>query len=140
MRPCTGHPTPWYGRAAVLLVALAAGLAAPAARATEPPETAGLAAPAGSAIAYAPGRAPAHTPAVPAPALPQCFTAVRGSEVVADCQNPDPDTAHVELHIACRRWWDPATDTAPTAVGPAQTVTLTGRCWKEIRAVWTTVR
>ncbi|MBY8887503.1 hypothetical protein K7472_22055 [Streptomyces sp. PTM05] len=137
MRPCTGQPTPWHGRAAVLLVALAAGLTAPAARATEPPETAVRAAPAGSAIAYAPDGAPAHTPAPP---LPQCFTAVHGSTAVADCQNPDPDTAHVALHIACRRWWDPATDTVPAAVGPAQTVTLTGRCWKEIRAVWTTVR
>lgn len=65
-----------------------------------------------------------------------CRTTVRGSHVVAYCHNPYVDTDRVRLHIECDRWWDIDTDSAPVDAGPALTVRLTGRCWKEIRSVW----
>ncbi|MFE9447424.1 hypothetical protein [Streptomyces sp. NPDC006739] len=76
----------------------------------------------------------------PAPDLfgSQCRTAVRGSHVVVHCHNPYVDTDRVRLHIECARWWDIDTDGAPADIGPALTVRLTGRCWKEVRSVWVT--
>ncbi|MFF5538317.1 hypothetical protein ACFY71_38700 [Streptomyces cinerochromogenes] len=65
-----------------------------------------------------------------------CRTAVRGSQVEAYCHNPYVDTDRVRLHIECARWWDIDTDSAPVDAGPAMTVRLTGRCWKEVRSVW----
>ena len=68
----------------------------------------------------------------------ECRTGVEGSQAVVWCHNPYPDTDRVRLHVECARWWDVDTDTAPVDAGPARTVRLTGRCWKEIRAVWVT--
>ncbi|MEU6817631.1 hypothetical protein [Streptomyces sp. NPDC046860] len=65
-----------------------------------------------------------------------CRTKVDGSEVVAHCHNPYVHPDRVRLHIECARWWDIDTDSAPVAAGPAMTVKLAGRCWKEIRVVW----
>ncbi|MEW2167430.1 hypothetical protein AB0912_31175 [Streptomyces sp. NPDC007084] len=67
-----------------------------------------------------------------------CRTTVTGSHVVAYCHNPYVDPDSVRLHVECARWWDIDTDSAPAEVAPAGTVRLTGRCWKEIRAVWIT--
>ncbi|MFF4692683.1 hypothetical protein [Streptomyces sp. NPDC001307] len=74
----------------------------------------------------------------PAPSFfgASCRTAVHGSHVVAYCHNPYVDTDRVRLHIECARWWDIDTDSAPVDTGPAMTVRLTGRCWKEVRSVW----
>ncbi|MEU9213182.1 hypothetical protein AB0D27_36045 [Streptomyces sp. NPDC048415] len=65
-----------------------------------------------------------------------CRTTVRGSHVTAYCHNPYPETDRVALHIECDRWWDIDSDSTPVDTGPAATVRLTGRCWKEIRSVW----
>ncbi|BBC37594.1 hypothetical protein SGFS_088880 [Streptomyces graminofaciens] len=65
-----------------------------------------------------------------------CRTLVTGSEVTATCYNPYADTDHVRLHIECDRWWDIDSDGAPVEAGPARTVRLTGRCWKEVRSAW----
>lgn len=65
-----------------------------------------------------------------------CRIGAEGSRVTAYCHNPYPDTDHVSLHIECLPWWDLDSDSVPVAVGPAQTVRLTGRCWKEVRAAW----
>ncbi|WP_405642488.1 hypothetical protein [Streptomyces sp. NBC_00019] len=65
-----------------------------------------------------------------------CYSRVTGSRVTAYCHNPYPDVDHVRLHIECARWWDVDSDGAPVEVGPAQTVRLDGRCWKEVRSVW----
>ncbi len=67
-----------------------------------------------------------------------CGLTRHASTVVAVCHNPDPTVTPVQLHVLCARWWDPPTDTAPAPVGPAQWVTLTGRCWQRIRAAWIT--
>ncbi|MFE8949205.1 hypothetical protein [Streptomyces sp. NPDC007856] len=73
----------------------------------------------------------------PAPSFgATCRTTVHGSHVVAYCHNPYVDTDRVRLHIECARWWDIDTDSAPVDTGPAMTVRLTGRCWKEVRSVW----
>ncbi|MEU4351526.1 hypothetical protein [Streptomyces sp. NPDC023838] len=80
----------------------------------------------------------------PAPVAPDepfgadCRTLVRGSHVIAYCHNPYPDADRVRLHTECARWWDIDADAAPVEVAPAQTVRLTDRCWKEVRAVWVT--
>ncbi|MFM9367090.1 hypothetical protein [Streptomyces sp. Da 82-17] len=66
----------------------------------------------------------------------KCRTQRSGSQVVAYCHNPYPEADRVALHIECRRWWDIDTDTARVTAGPAMTVRLAGRCWKEIDAVW----
>lgn len=66
----------------------------------------------------------------------ECRSSVQGSTAVAYCHNPYPETDRVRLHIECDRWWDVDSDSRPVAAGPATTVRLTGRCWKEIRAVW----
>ncbi|MER6984583.1 hypothetical protein ABT317_48470, partial [Streptomyces carpinensis] len=65
-----------------------------------------------------------------------CRSTVSGSEVTAYCNNPYPETDRVALHIECARWWDLDGDGAPVDVGPAQTLRVTGRCWKEVRSVW----
>ncbi|UXY26730.1 hypothetical protein [Streptomyces sp. HUAS TT20] len=74
----------------------------------------------------------------PAPSLfgSECRTSVRGSHVVAYCHNPYVDTDRVSLHIECARWWDLDTDGDPVDTGPAMTVRLSGRCWKEVGSVW----
>ncbi|MGW0559283.1 hypothetical protein ACWDZ4_01300 [Streptomyces sp. NPDC003016] len=96
---------------------------------------AGLAAPALAERAADPGR---QTPEETVSALSgsTCWTTVEGSRVVAYCHNPYPETDLVRLHTECERWWDLDADGAPVEVGPAQTVRLTDRCWKEVRAAW----
>ncbi|POX47247.1 hypothetical protein C3489_30200 [Streptomyces sp. Ru71] len=75
-------------------------------------------------------------PAAEEPFGAECRASVHGSKVVAHCHNPYVDTDRVTLHIECARWWDLDTDSAPVDAGPATTVVLTGRCWKEVRSVW----
>lgn len=65
-----------------------------------------------------------------------CRIRVIGSHVTVHCHNPYPDTDRVSLHVECARWWDIDSDGAPVAAGPAQTVRLTARCWKEVGSVW----
>lgn len=65
-----------------------------------------------------------------------CRIGVDGSWVTAYCHNPYPGIDHVRLHIECVRWWDLDSDSAPVAAGPAQTVRLAGRCWKEVGTAW----
>ncbi|MFE5858021.1 MULTISPECIES: hypothetical protein [unclassified Streptomyces] len=65
-----------------------------------------------------------------------CRTVVDGSSATAHCNNPYPGSDRVRLHIECERWWDLDVDSAPVLVAPAGYVELTGRCWKEIGAVW----
>ncbi|MET9518771.1 hypothetical protein [Streptomyces sp. NPDC002994] len=65
-----------------------------------------------------------------------CRTTIEGSRVVAYCHNPFPESDLVQLHTECDRWWDIDADGSPVEVGPAQTVRLTDRCWKEVRAAW----
>ncbi|MER6954699.1 MULTISPECIES: hypothetical protein [unclassified Streptomyces] len=72
----------------------------------------------------------------PDPFGAECRTGIEGSRVVAYCHNPYADTDRVRLHIECDRWWDLDTDGTPADAGPAQTVRLTGRCWKEVRSAW----
>ncbi|KUL60066.1 MULTISPECIES: hypothetical protein [unclassified Streptomyces] len=72
----------------------------------------------------------------PRPFGSECRTGISGSNVVAYCHNPYPETDHVRLHVECDRWWDIDVDGAPVAAGPAETVRLTGRCWKEVRSAW----
>ncbi|GGR91291.1 hypothetical protein GCM10010252_32520 [Streptomyces aureoverticillatus] len=85
---------------------------------------------------------PPQTPRPPRPAHDdrpfgaECRSSVQGSTAVAYCHNPYPETDRVRLHIECDRWWDVDSDSHPVAAGPAMTVRLTGRCWKEIRSVW----
>lgn len=66
----------------------------------------------------------------------ECRTQVHGSWVVAYCHNPYAVTDRVGLHIKCDHWWDLDTDTASVDAGPARTVRLTGRCWKDVRTAW----
>ncbi|CAM5536516.1 Secreted protein OS=Streptomyces alboniger OX=132473 GN=CP975_07575 PE=4 SV=1 [Streptomyces alboniger] len=77
-----------------------------------------------------------HEERRPRPFGSECRTGISGSNVVAYCHNPYPETDHVRLHVECDRWWDIDVDSAPTAAGPAETVRLTGRCWKEVRSAW----
>ncbi|MFD3542730.1 hypothetical protein ACFWUQ_25015 [Streptomyces sp. NPDC058662] len=65
-----------------------------------------------------------------------CDTVVDGSRVTAYCHNSYPETDLVRLHIECDRWWDVDGDGVAVPVGPAGRTELTGRCWKEVRAVW----
>ncbi|WP_338899035.1 hypothetical protein WBG99_28430 [Streptomyces sp. TG1A-60] len=65
-----------------------------------------------------------------------CRSTVLGSQVIAHCFNPHATVDRVRLHIECERWWDIDSDGAPVETGPAQTVRLTGRCWKEVHSVW----
>lgn len=72
----------------------------------------------------------------PEPFGAECRIDVDGSHVVAHCHNPYADTDRVRLHIECVRWWDLDTDGTPVDAGPARTVRLTGRCWKEVGSAW----
>ncbi|MGX1269115.1 hypothetical protein [Streptomyces phaeoluteigriseus] len=83
-------------------------------------------------------RVPAgHTAVEPEePSGAECRTSVDGSRVTVFCHNPYAVTDRVSLHVECARWWDLDTDGAPADVGPAVTVRLTGRCWKEVGAAW----
>ncbi|MGA4848037.1 hypothetical protein ACOBQB_17960 [Streptomyces sp. G5(2025)] len=72
----------------------------------------------------------------PRPFGAECRTRVHGSAVIAYCHNPYPETDRVRLHVECDRWWDIDVDSAPVEAGPAQTVRLAGRCWKEVRSAW----
>ncbi|WP_030684231.1 hypothetical protein [Streptomyces sp. NRRL B-1347] len=66
----------------------------------------------------------------------ECRSNVVRSQVVAYCHNPYPEADRLRLHIECDRWWDIDSDSRPVTAGPARTVRLTGRCWKEVRSVW----
>ncbi|MFJ1655523.1 hypothetical protein ACIOC2_30025 [Streptomyces sp. NPDC088337] len=83
-------------------------------------------------------RARAGPPAAPEPFGAGCRTTVSGSEVTAYCHNPYPGTDSVSLHVECDHWWDIGSDGSPVAAEPAQTVRMTGRCWKEVRSAWVT--
>ncbi|MFF6784122.1 hypothetical protein [Streptomyces sp. NPDC012510] len=72
----------------------------------------------------------------PEPFGAACHSTVTASQVIAHCFNPYPAVDRVRLHIECERWWDIDSDGAPVEAGPAQTVRLTGRCWKEVLSVW----
>ncbi|MEH0422235.1 hypothetical protein [Streptomyces sp. B21-083] len=72
----------------------------------------------------------------PEPFGSTCYTRVTGSKVTAYCHNPYVAADRVWLHIECDRWWDLDSDGSAVEAGPAQTVRLTGRCWKEVRSVW----
>ncbi|MER6788668.1 hypothetical protein ABT330_29330 [Streptomyces sp. NPDC000658] len=72
----------------------------------------------------------------PEPFGAECRIEIDGSRVVAHCHNPYADTDRVGLHIECERWWDVDTDGTPVDVGPARSVRLTGRCWKEVGSAW----
>ncbi|WP_436849271.1 hypothetical protein [Streptomyces atriruber] len=95
-------------------------------------------------VAAAPSGVPQGTSAAraevekprPRPFGSECRTGVAGSQVVAYCHNPYPETDRVRLHVECDQWWDIDTDSRPVEAGPAMTVRLTGRCWKEVRSVW----
>ncbi|MEV5515839.1 hypothetical protein AB0L50_23490 [Streptomyces flaveolus] len=78
-----------------------------------------------------------------APAEPfgaACRIRVDGSGVTASCHNPYPDTDEVRLHIECARWWDLDSDGPAVETGPAQTVRLDGRCWKDVQTAWVSHR
>lgn len=68
----------------------------------------------------------------------ECRIRQHGSHIIAQCHNPYPETDRVALHIECRQWWDIDTDSARVAAGPAMTVRLTGRCWRDIASAWVT--
>ncbi|MFB7742696.1 MULTISPECIES: hypothetical protein [unclassified Streptomyces] len=95
---------------------------------------AGFAAPSVVRAATAPEAPPAAS--APEPFGAACHTSVHGSQVTAYCHNPYPDTDLVRLHTDCANWWDLDADAAAVGVGPGQTVRLTDRCWKDVRAVW----
>ncbi|MEU3663304.1 hypothetical protein AB0E77_26740 [Streptomyces sp. NPDC032940] len=69
-----------------------------------------------------------------------CRIRVDGSGVTAHCHNPYPDTDEVRLHIECARWWDLDSDGPPAEAGPARTVRLDGRCWKDVESAWVSHR
>ncbi|WP_376770579.1 hypothetical protein [Streptomyces physcomitrii] len=71
-----------------------------------------------------------------APFGAECRLRTEGPHTVADCHNPYPETDRLRLHLECARWWDVDSDGAAVAAGPARTVRLDGRCWKEVRAAW----
>lgn len=81
-------------------------------------------------------RVEARQPQRPEPFGATCHTRVTGSKVTAYCHNPYVPADRVRLHIECERWWDLDSDGPSVEAGPAQTVRLTGRCWKEVRSVW----
>ncbi|MFF7275601.1 hypothetical protein [Streptomyces griseorubiginosus] len=81
-------------------------------------------------------RVQAREAAPPEPFGASCRSRVAGSRVISYCHNPYPRTDGVRLHIECARWWDLDSDGPEVEAGPAQTVRLTGRCWKEVRSVW----
>ncbi|MGW6156992.1 hypothetical protein ACWFRM_28240 [Streptomyces sp. NPDC055144] len=65
-----------------------------------------------------------------------CRVTVSGSDVTAYCHNPYPATDAVSLHVECDRWWDIDSDGGRVPAEAAETVRLTGRCWKEVRSAW----
>ncbi|WP_217208603.1 hypothetical protein [Streptomyces sp. AC550_RSS872] len=69
-----------------------------------------------------------------------CRIRITGSHVTAYCHNPYPQTDSVSLHVECARWWDLDSDGSSVDAEPAQTVRLTGRCWKEVASVWVSHR
>ncbi|GHB29212.1 hypothetical protein GCM10010377_19110 [Streptomyces viridiviolaceus] len=81
-------------------------------------------------------RVPAGDTPSPEPFGAACRIRVDGSRVTAYCHNPYPGTDRVSLHVECAHWWDLDSDGAPVEAGPAETVRLTGRCWKEVRSAW----
>lgn len=89
-----------------------------------------------SAVPHAHARVEARQAERPEPFGATCHTRIAGSEVTAYCHNPYVAIDRVRLHIECDRWWDLDSDGASVEAGPAQTVRLTGRCWKEVRSVW----
>ncbi len=162
MRPIRSRTTTLLAAAIVLTGLLAPGAAADAAPGADPAAVAGAEGVAGSEGAPAAGEAvpdpldplsgaeagvdPAELPVEP-PAQPtrpgrrelfgaDCDTEIAGSHVTARCHNPYPGTDLVRLHIECDRWWDLDSDTVAVAVGPADLLQLTGRCWKEVRSAW----
>ncbi|MEU6993791.1 hypothetical protein ABZ953_24435 [Streptomyces sp. NPDC046465] len=94
-----------------------------------------VAAPSGAPRGQPHARGAAEKPR-PRPFGSECRTGVAGPDVVAYCHNPYPETDRVRLHVECARWWDIDSDSRPVEAGPAMTVRLTGRCWKEVRSVW----
>jgi hypothetical protein len=91
----------------------------------------------GGAVSHTTKAAPhARVPVEERPFGAACRTAVDGSYVTAYCHNPYPEPDHVRLHIECDPWWDIDSDGASVEAGPAQTVRLAGRCWKEVRSAW----
>ncbi|MGY0023015.1 hypothetical protein [Streptomyces sp. cg35] len=76
----------------------------------------------------------------PGPFGAGCRVRVDGTRVSATCHNQYPEVDRVALHIECDPWWDIDTDSAPAEVGPAQTVRLDGRCWKDVRIAWVSHR
>ncbi|MEV5440355.1 hypothetical protein AB0K80_30755 [Streptomyces sp. NPDC052682] len=85
-------------------------------------------------------RVPAEDSKAAEPFGAACRIRVTGSHATAYCHNPYPGTDRVSLHLECARWWDLDSDGAPVDAGPAQTVRLTGRCWKEIHSAWVSHR
>ncbi|MGP3981557.1 hypothetical protein [Streptomyces sp. KR80] len=126
--------TPRRLAAAALVVA---GLACPAAVAQQAVSDRASGQASGQAPLRAPVRASERSPDR-SPFGAECRTSIQGSRVTASCHNPYPDSDMVQLHIECRRWWDPDVDGKPVEAGPARTVVLSGRCWMEIRDVWVT--
>jgi hypothetical protein len=76
----------------------------------------------------------------PEPFGAECRTGVAGSEVTSYCHNAYAAVDHLRLHIECDRWWDLDTDGGVVEAGPARTVRLSGRCWKEVRSAWVSHR
>ncbi|GAA0489633.1 hypothetical protein ACFQ2B_25080 [Streptomyces stramineus] len=91
-----------------------------------------------TAAALAGSMSPAALAAPAGPQEAECRTRVQGSRASAVCFNGNATPDHVQLHVECARWWDPDMDTAPATVDPARHVSLTERCWLEIRHVWVT--
>jgi hypothetical protein len=85
-------------------------------------------------------RVPAGDTAPAQPFGAECRVRVDDSDVTAYCHNPYPETDRVRLHIECARWWDLDSDGSEAEAGPAQTVRLDGRCWKEVAAAWVSHR
>ncbi|WP_405781897.1 hypothetical protein [Streptomyces sp. NBC_00859] len=83
---------------------------------------------------------PASAHARTAPFGAGCLISVRGSHASATCHNAYVEGDRIALHVECARWWDIDTDSTPVEVGPARSVRLAGRCWKEISAVWVSHR
>ncbi|GLF98713.1 hypothetical protein [Streptomyces yaizuensis] len=70
----------------------------------------------------------------------ECWMDIDGSRATAHCGNPYPVVDRVRLHVECERWWDIDTDGAPVEIHPAGAVSLSERCWKEIRSAWVSHR
>ncbi|MFJ5551564.1 hypothetical protein [Streptomyces sp. NPDC093225] len=147
MRPIRSRTTTLLAAAIVLTGLLAPGAAADAAAETDAPAAAeALPDPADAFPGGQAGVDPAELPVEPPaqPARPgrrelfgaDCETDIAGSHVTARCHNPYPRTDLVRLHIECDRWWDLDSDSVAVAVGPADQLQLTGRCWKEVRSAW----